>query len=347
MSYPSRRSAASQGRKYRQLPQMEALESRWVPSCVVSQSGNTLTIVGDNYDNEVHVRVLDSSQQIEVECDGHTWSFDSYKIKKIDVNLKAGDDSFSFELQGGSDYQYLKDLKLELGKGDDTALIDLFHTGSSSSAHLYNKFNASINAGDGEDHVDVNLGAIEGAQVCVNANLGRGDDRFNGAFNGDLTGRAKAKLDVRGQGGDDHLIVTANEDLVNHDGSGIDIDEYACMDVSLDGGDTCNNERYESYRDDEIYFTYRGELDGQLKLREYGRYGDDYLYASITTDEDSYGRLDAELCGGQGDDHIYFYAYPSDYLHHRLWADGAQGSDDAHVTDWVHTKSCETVEEFV
>src|SRR5262245_25008345 len=98
-------------------PQIEALEDRWCPAVTVTtiNNGATLVITGDGANNAVTIRDNAEDDLLQVVTGGVTRNFDTSDINRIVVNVQGGNDSFSYLLTGGSDFEFEKIINLDLG----------------------------------------------------------------------------------------------------------------------------------------------------------------------------------------------------------------------------------------
>lgn len=83
-----------------------------------------------------------------------------------------------------------------------------------------------MDLGSGNDSVIVDVDAVDGADLILSADLGRGNDRFDAAFFGDLID-AYVQMDVDGGAGHDDLLVATNP---------VYLDDVSTLDMVLDGG---------------------------------------------------------------------------------------------------------------
>ena len=316
-------------------PQVETLDNRWCPSCLVStlDGGATLRIEGDKHANVVAIKQDDGASDLEVKCDGVKKNFDSSVITKIVVDLKGGKDQFTFNVAEDT-FKYAKTIQVHLGQGNDQALFD-----TSSDANAPGKFstikadlNVQVFGNQGNDVVKADFGSVDSANVSFLAQLGQGRDKFFGRFLGDLKGTAHVGLDVRGGSDNDQVSVLAKDDLPNAL-PGIDIDAGASLAVNLKGGAGT----------DVASFTYDGVLDGHLNLTNDGNGGKDKVSADITLEAGSDGFLDAAVRGRQDNDKLTFLLTDNSagtaHITQAL-LDGGPGHDTCVATPNVTVKHC-------
>src|SRR3954451_17493720 len=91
-------------------PGVENLEARWCPSATITtiNNGHTLVIRGDNAANVVSVVQNDNQNKLTVEADGQTQQHNSGDITAVTVQLRSGNDRFSYTLGGGSNFKKTK-----------------------------------------------------------------------------------------------------------------------------------------------------------------------------------------------------------------------------------------------
>src|SRR5262245_11108620 len=129
------RPAGTPGRVGAFRPRLEVLGDRLCPSCTVTASGGTLTIIGDSGPNMVTVRDNNEADTLEVVCDGTTKPFGpADQIQKIEVDLKGGTDTFRYQLAGGSDFIRARDVTVLLGSGDTNAAQFYLDTDGTAAA---------------------------------------------------------------------------------------------------------------------------------------------------------------------------------------------------------------------
>jgi hypothetical protein len=193
---------------------LERLESRRLLAASVKQSGNTLTITGDNADDVILV-VGGGAGEVEVftDSDGNGLADDSLGVfsgvGNLKINSKGGDDDvgvFNVELQGNVD--------IKTGNGDDVAVL---MNGAIQG-------NVTLNTGSGND-VAGTAGVF--ADITIGGNLkirtGNGNDGVSLSFT-----QLAGDLDVNAGSGDD--LVHIEED-----------------DVALGGGIRLNGARGNDY----------------------------------------------------------------------------------------------------
>jgi hypothetical protein len=307
---------------------LEALEARWCPSTTsVRLSGDTLRITGDNSHNEVAVVQNDSHDSLDVVADGFSYHFFSSRVHKVVVDLKGGDDSFTWRMDSDR-FTFRKDLSLALGTGNDSAVLD-FSAGDQVT--IAADLKVSVDAGDGVDDARAFFGDVDSSgSVNFSAAMGNGDDSCFVAQEGSLHGRAQVKIALDGGAGNDTLSVHADHAF---------IDRSSLLDISANGGSGV----------DRIEFVYFGELHGQLKLSGDGGAGDDTLFADVTLDTSSDGRLWAREYGESDRDDLTLRVYdpsrsPSGYHGPARvdgLVDGGSGWDSCSVTPGIRVVNCE------
>ncbi|HXG12181.1 MAG TPA: hypothetical protein VNK04_20675 [Gemmataceae bacterium] len=323
------------GRKSGFVPRLETLENRWCPSCLITtiDGGHTVKIVGDNQANVVSIKDDAGASDLEVKCDGMKKNFNTDDISKIIVDLKGGDDQFTYELGGGSDFEVAKVIQLKLGKGNDSARFNFLDDGNGGYSMVKADLSIDVKADKGDDQVEVKLGAVDSVNVLVKAQMGKGNDRFLGYLLGDLLGTAHVSVDARGEDGNDTMSVSADFDVANNQSS-LDIDAGASLDVVVDGGKG----------NDDLAFNYLGVLDGQLRLNLNGGKGNDEVFAQIHALADSDGSVDAKVFGDKGNDQLTLKVLEDpgsdlDILNALL--DGGKGHDTCVTTPNVTEVNCE------
>lgn len=125
--------------RYTFRPCLDALEAREVPavSIYTLDNGHTLQIVGSKGWDNVEIVQNDTTNTLEITSstiakvseasasDVDVKTFSSSSIKKIQVDLGVGNDSFTYRLADGTDLVNVKSLTVNMGTGDDTVNINL------------------------------------------------------------------------------------------------------------------------------------------------------------------------------------------------------------------------------
>jgi hypothetical protein len=318
------RTSNRKARKAGFMPQLDALEERLCATVSVTtlDAGHTLRIDGDAGVNQVRIQQGDSFDQISIRTDnedftggedlivdgqlvaGHNAVFTSSQITKLDIDLGGEADRFSYKLTGQSDFTNAKTVNLNLGAGANTAVLDFFDGNSTGPAHppatLRAMLTLNIAGGANGDTVTTRFGAIDSATVNVTASLRGGTDFFSADLWGDLR-HATADFRVNGGLGRDRLFVTAEDDFVNLDDSGIDLNS-SLLSVNLQG-DEFFSLLPGRFNQDTVNFTYEGDiLNSKLVGRLDGQYGKDTVGASITTRQGGSNTIDVRVAGGVGND---------------------------------------------
>jgi hypothetical protein len=340
-------------------PRLDSLEDRVCATVTVTtpNNGQTLRIVGDGGANLVRIQQADSFNQISIRTDhedltggetlivnghliaGHSVVFTSSQITTINIDLLGGNDTFSYKLTGTSDFTNAKTVNLTLGGGTNTANFDFFDANSTGPAHpaatLRANLNINFTGGANSDTVTARFGAIDSAQLKVTGALGAGDDFFSADLFGDLS-HAKADFSVAGGLGRDQLFVTAEDDVVNLDGSGIDL-HSSLLRMNLQGDGLA--EFIPSRNDNDIIaMTYNGFLDnGTVVGRAGGNLGRDQVGGDFTLQAGSQGTLDVGVFGGAGNDALKLFVHhtPNPNLTVTAIINGGPGADSAQSTTGV------------
>lgn len=281
--------------------QLETLEDRMTPSCVVftSNAGTTLNIVGDNADNDVAIVQNDNLNTLSVMCDGVPHSFSSTGITKINVDLKGGNDDFWYGLANGTNFKFAKQVDLKLGADNDTATFDMWQ-GIGVPCTVGSNLNIALDAGTGDDEVDADFGGKRGGILTFQANMNEGNDICRARMWGDLGAGAIVLFDLQGGIGNDTLSTWNTYDNAVSSYGSIDIGAGCEFSISLKGGAGQDN----------LYLTYAGKVNGHLHIIVDGGADTDMLSAckadggGIYVQPGSTGHVDAKFLGGAGDDEI-------------------------------------------
>src|SRR5262249_7126976 len=118
-------------------------------------------------------------------------------VEEIRFRGLGGDDNVTYRLSG--ELTTDRDVRLDLGSGNDTATIDLAAGVNGAELRLF------VNGGQDDDKVNITLGAVTDGDVTLMTNLGSGNDTLQTTGTGELTGFAGAQLMAFGGGGDDTI----------------------------------------------------------------------------------------------------------------------------------------------
>jgi hypothetical protein len=330
---------------------LETLEDRTCPSISTSllDQGHTLVINGDNQGDHVWLTQNDDRDELLLYWfpnDGQIHPqvvqesvFQSSAIQKVVLNLRGGDDTFDFNVEG-SGLTYGKEFLVNLGSGNDRASFD-FAGASLPAPGLPIRANVKIvlAAGGGADEVTASFGQIAaGRSATLLADLGSGNDTAAVTLHGDVAAGASLNLALIGGLGKDSLSTTT--------GAAARIEMGAVVNVLLDGrqgSDVLNQ-----------YFA--GYLGGHLNARLTGGEGVDVLGSQIVASWDSSGQANIGLSGGTGKDQLLLLTSvtppPEDIAFILPWTpalkmkyavDGGLGFDRAEVAAGTLVRRCEQV----
>lgn len=279
----------------RSRPAVEHLENRWTPSCVVSTTdgGHTLLITGDGTANHVTITQNDTTNVLEIECDGELDTYASSTITKIVVNLQGDKDWLDWNTAMGTSFKFGKTAVINTGGSDDHVAISIAkYPGTGVNASL----DIDISMGGGYDYLGAAFGHKHGGTLKVSADMGGLDDTADLHLYGDITGGADVSLDLQGGTGNDWLGIDSQYDYGHAEPESIDLTGDATLAMTIQGGDG----------NDTIGVTYKGEMDGDLTLLLDGASNKDRIAADVLLKDSSFGSLDATLLGGLNDDRMWF-----------------------------------------
>lgn len=287
----------------RYLPGLECLEARTVPAVSIGLTPGDpgrLEITGDSAVNYITVYQNDALDQLLVrETAGKSivqeLEFDSSAIDRVVVRMNGGGDHFSYYCQG--DFTETKTIRVDMGGGNDQPLLSIDGTIEADLTYRLGTSFADAN-NNGNEYALVYLGAVDHANVLVEADLGDGNDTLHAEFIGNELVSANVTFDVLGGTGGDDLRVHAMEGA-GFSAVDLDIDATSQLDVTLDG----------QVGNDDLDVYYQGMMRGQLTLNLHGRSGNDHVNAHLSMIGEpepgpvvSDGTLDANLRGQGGSD---------------------------------------------
>jgi hypothetical protein len=133
------------------VPQLDLLEDRCVPSCVVRENAGVLLIRGDD---TRHLIVINdgggsSPGNINVICDGKTTNSKN-PIREIKVRTGSGADSITYNLTGRMASNLVRMVDVDLGAGDD-----VFNANLSTSLQTGSVLKLHVLGGPGNNHINV------------------------------------------------------------------------------------------------------------------------------------------------------------------------------------------------
>ena len=291
----------------------------------LDRARRTLTIRGTDQADSVSIIQNDTARTVTVATGPRggnttTTSFDARLVDRLIVSLDAGDDQFSFATVG--EVRSQKDLRINLGEGDDDAVIRWADDRSSARASL----RVFLEGESGSDAVGVRIGALRSfTSAYVIASLGDGNDAF---FSQVLNPNDKSgfiRIDAFGAAGDDEL---------QHEGSGV-MGRDAQVWVQLNGG----------AGDDQLDLNQKGAVDGRFVGQLQGGSGDDEIIAALVN-RSGRGRATLNANGGQGNDSFVVDVRDSSGPAYTVTSrvDGGEGVDSIISSDATQTKNVETQE---
>ena len=163
----------------------EHLEQRDCPAAQIFQFGGFLLVTGDAAANNIVINDLGNGR-LAVVADNKFQVRTG--VQTVVVATGGDDDSVSYNLFGAASAANL--LSVTTGAGNDSVSLN----GTAMSDSL----TASVNAGSGDDDIDVNLGGVPlGSTVNLFLTGGAGND----SFDVNATGEVDGALNVRANGG--------------------------------------------------------------------------------------------------------------------------------------------------
>jgi CubicO group peptidase (beta-lactamase class C family)/pimeloyl-ACP methyl ester carboxylesterase len=291
----------------------ELLESREVPASMayLADAGHTLIIRGDNEADDI--KIVDNRGSLAVSGIKGKPSviYSTQRIDTVAINLRGGNDRFEYVTSG--DVLNAKQLRLDLGDGDDTGIIRWAEDRSIAKAGL----TAVVYGGNGNDAIGARIGQLSaGVSISIRGFGGAGDDALQTQS---FAPAPKSKLDValRGGDGNDTVGFIATGDSASS--------SWANFDIAGDAGD--------DLIDSEI----AGKISGKLTIRADGGIGNDMI-TSVSTNSGVPSKVNARLIGGEGDDQFAVLATKSTS---NILVDGGNGSDVGTLTETVQNRNLE------
>ncbi len=285
---------------------VEALESRWCPSCTVFQEGGTLFIRGDDAANVIEIRDDGFERGVSVQCDRDP-ARAFMGITQIVLNSFGGDDRVT-HLLGGPDTTPA-DLRFELGRGDDDLTIDWINPDDGAPPRAEGRpVVFDVSTGAGNDRVMATFVNPPDGDFGFRADLGAGNDALTATYvPPDESDRdaplGRVRLEGVGGAGADRLDVYVGDP--SNGASGLN----AGLEVRLDGG----------LGDDvQSVLFHKTEVVGALTLQMDGGLGDDIESVLFEDSGESLsplrGPVSVQMTGGGGADEVGFIICRSQFL---------------------------------
>ncbi|NQZ52231.1 MAG: hypothetical protein HRT95_19285 [Moritella sp.] len=210
--------------------------------------------------------------------------------KRGEVNTGAGDDVIAVSLKSnGATNAWNNLFTIDSGAGND----DIIVTNSENS----NYTSLNINAGSGDDYVDISEVSAGNKDVSRVINGGSGNDFIKGSDSSDIINGGSENDNINGNGGDDILSGGTGDDWIEG-GTGND---------TIDGG-TGSDLLLGGMGDDVIHAGYGNDIveGGKGEDRLFGGAGDDVIDGGIGEDIIAGGEGNDILIGSEGEDTFLF-----------------------------------------
>ena len=262
----------------------ESLEQRQLMAGLnlnLDSASKTLTITGTAESDLVAIAQNDALNRLSVNATSGSdapivRTFPSNMVRRLFVQLGAGDDQFTFQSKG--DVWNRKEMQLNLGEGDDTAKVGWADDRSMALCDL----SLFVTGGAGSDAFGSRIGRTGfNVATTISTDMGAGDDGFViQAFN---PGLALSRLTIAALGGEgnDHLQYFGSELIASR---------------------TTTDVRFEGQAGDDMLELYnRGRIDGRLTETLIGGDGNDTI-STAAVEVRGNGRLSLNVEGNAGDD---------------------------------------------
>lgn len=295
---------------------VETLEDRQLMA-VTSQlldGGATLRLVGDAAHESVTIVQNDAEDtlRVQVTITGAPnadlplpiRTYSSSAIKRIVVNLGAGTDTLTYQLDS-DEMLYQKTLAVDLGTGNDTALFDfggrllydsilpITHDDQTFPIDVYQpepaelraKIDINVMGAAGHDSIDAIFGNVR-ANLNYRAMGGAGNDSLNGSIAGMITQGNSALIDQDGGLGNDALS--------------------AWLDLNgMEAGSKLTVNQRGGTEQDTLNFLTFGGIQGALQVNQWGGAGNDILQNTVLAQWSSIGRVQLRQYGDAGNDELH------------------------------------------
>jgi len=294
---------------------LETLEGRECPAVQVVNTAGLLSIVGDQFDNDIEI--LDNGTDVSILVDGIAVSNSPFTgVSRVVVRGAAGDDSITFTSSSSS---AITAVKLQGGAGNDSLTLDastLDRVSTSATTKL------TVIGGQGADTIDTSIGDVSaGDTILLTITGSSGADNLtlgvSGSVNGTMTLNANSD-----QGND-----TISASLILSPGSSGDTTFFAR------GGQG----------DDNLTLAVLGEVAGSLVFQGGGGQGNDTVSVSGTLQTEGAGTSSIIANGGQGSDSVTISTAATVVGTLTAQAIGGQGHDTIDLSVTVAPNSTGTV----
>jgi len=298
-----------------------------------SVNGSKLTVTGDGSSNQVTILQYDEFNTLYVIDDLAETNLivtPSNGIEKIDVNLGADDDYFTYRPAHYDEFIYPKKVKVNLGSGDDYGNFP-FNSYANDQIIIQGNLDISVKAGPGDDYVNGMFGDKPGGKLSFKADLGDGDDQGYSDLWGDVTANARIKFDLRGGKGNDRVQTWST--YVTGEG-------YDAVNVGL--GSTVTMKFMGGTGDDEANNVFGGDVDGRVSILSDLGADQDSSNSTVSLSGASSGFFTNYLMGKAGDDDLHMDAGPNPFFGSMsVVIDGGNNSDTCETTGSASELNCE------
>jgi len=311
---------------------VERLETRDCPACVVYQTGGVVHVVGDESANTIVITELGASPPLiagglTITADGVSRDFPAGSVRRIGVQTRGGDDIVTFKSSAAAGNDSISWLALNLGRGNDSADVAVSRN-VSAPADFVGTWNLTVNASAGDDTVVTRFGSIDLHSVRIQANLGDGDDMFAALFTGPIAAAnqpTEIRLNVQGGAGDDSLDLDAVTQAAS-------LADLAAVFQGGDGSDLIT-----------MAVAFSGDTPSHVRLQALAGAGDDFVAVDLVSlNPPGAFNNSVVIHGGSGSDDLSFDGVgqtPCDAL-----IDGGLGFDTFWPGDLsARVRNCETV----
>jgi hypothetical protein len=294
---------------------LEGMEPRDCPACVVYQAGGAVHVVGDDAANTVVISETGThppfiSGRLTITADGMSTFFPAASVRRIVVQTRGGDDVVTFTSSAAAGNDGISSLSLNLGTGNDVADLTVSRN-TLAPPDFVGTWNLTVSGSTGDDAVVMRFGRIDYHAIRIQANLGDGNDTFAALFGGPIAEangkRALIRLSVQGGAGDDSMDLEALTQA-----------ELADLAAVFQGGSG----------DDDLTMAvgFASDTNCRVRLRVLAGEGNDLVSVYLANSRPP-GELSnaVVICGGSGDDDLSYDGVPG--IDYGPSIDGGAGFD--------------------
>jgi hypothetical protein len=275
---------------------VEALEPRDCPACIVYQAGGTVHVLGDDAANTVVISETATHPPfifggMTITADGECTTFPAGFVRRLDVQTRGGDDVVTYKSVVAPGWDGISSLSISLGTGNDIADVTVWRR-TAAPPDWVGSWSLTVDGSSGDDAIITRFGRIDFRSLRVQANLGDGNDTFAALFGGPIeeaNGQSTLiRLNVQGGNGDDSMNLDALTQA-----------EMADLTAVFQGGGGSDHIT--------MAVAFSGTTPSRARLQALAGAGDDIVSVNLASTTPPGGfKNSIVINGGSGDDDLSF-----------------------------------------